>query len=72
MAHLRIGAVSERTGVPASTLRYWEDQGLLSAERVGGQRRYAPGIVGRVERILALQAAGCTLQEIAALLGDGA
>ena len=36
-----IGTVADRYGVPATTLRYWEEIGLLPPqERSGGQRRY--------------------------------
>jgi DNA-binding transcriptional MerR regulator len=35
--------------VPATTLRYWEDLGLLPPqERSGGQRRYDPDALRRV------------------------
>jgi len=35
---LPIGTVAERYGVPATTLRYWEQAGLLPAqERAGGR-----------------------------------
>jgi MerR family redox-sensitive transcriptional activator SoxR len=44
-----IGTVASRYGVPATTLRYWEDLGLLPPqERSGGQRRYDPDALRRV------------------------
>jgi DNA-binding transcriptional MerR regulator len=42
MANLKIGALAERTGTSASTIRYYEETGLLRSadRRVGGQRMY--------------------------------
>lgn len=56
---MRIGEVAARAGVSARALRYYEEQGLLTAERSpGGQRHYAPGTVERVRFIQNLYAAG--------------
>lgn len=53
------------TGVSARSLRYYEEQGLLSAGRtVGGQREYPPGVVGRDELITSLLAAGLSTSSI--------
>ena len=39
---LAIGEMAARSGVRTSTLRYYEERGLISSERTqGGQRRYA-------------------------------
>lgn len=38
---LTIREAADRVGVPPSTLRYWEGQGLLSPGRERGERRYA-------------------------------
>jgi DNA-binding transcriptional MerR regulator len=44
-----IGTVADRYGVPATTLRYWEDIGLLPQQkRSGGQRRYDRDALRRV------------------------
>jgi DNA-binding transcriptional MerR regulator len=50
MTHLRIGALSERTGTPAATIRYYEQIGLLrkAARLGGGQRVYSRGDVERL------------------------
>jgi hypothetical protein len=48
---LSIGAVSERTGVAHSALRFYEAQGLIHSSRSdGGQRRYPRDILRRVAR----------------------
>ena len=46
---MRIGELSRRSGIPASTLRYYEAEGLLPAERAGnGYRMYGPDAVDRL------------------------
>lgn len=70
-ALLTIGEVSHRTGVAQTTLRYYEKVGLLPApDRVGGRRRYRESVVIRLEVIRACKAAGFTLDEMSALMGD--
>jgi MerR family transcriptional regulator, redox-sensitive transcriptional activator SoxR len=66
---LAIGTVAERFGVPATTLRYWEQIGLLPApERVAGQRRYDLDAVRRIKFIRMASRAGLSLEDIRALL----
>jgi MerR family redox-sensitive transcriptional activator SoxR len=66
---LPIGAVTERYGVPATTLRYWEQIGLLPAqERVAGQRRYDLDAVRRIKFIRMASRAGLSLDDIRTLL----
>ncbi|MEU4362229.1 MerR family transcriptional regulator [Promicromonospora sp. NPDC023987] len=49
MNGIRIGELSRRSGVPASTLRYYEAEGLLPADRAGnGYRIYGPDAVDRL------------------------
>jgi DNA-binding transcriptional MerR regulator len=56
---VRIGEVAAATGVSTRALRYYEEHGLLAAERTaGGQRSYGPDAVERVRWIRALFAAG--------------
>ena len=39
---MTIGKLAEMSGVPASTIRYWEKIGVLPlSTRVSGQRRYS-------------------------------
>jgi MerR family redox-sensitive transcriptional activator SoxR len=66
---LTIGETARRTGVPASTLRYWESIGLLGApERVGGKRRYGPQAQRQISLILLSKRAGLTLVETRVVL----
>jgi MerR family redox-sensitive transcriptional activator SoxR len=62
---LSIGAVSERTGVAHSALRFYEAQGLIHASRSdGGQRRYPRDVLRRVSFIRIAQQVGLSLEEI--------
>jgi DNA-binding transcriptional MerR regulator len=56
---VRIGEVAAQAGVSVRALRYYEEQGLLEADRTAsGQRRYAAEAVDRVRFIQSLYAAG--------------
>ena len=62
---ITIGALSERTGVAPSALRFYEAEGLIHAKRSsGGQRRYARATVRRVSFIRVAQQVGLRLDEI--------
>ncbi|NNG39138.1 redox-sensitive transcriptional activator SoxR [Flexivirga sp. ID2601S] len=62
---LTVGAVAERSGFAASALRYYEAQGLISAERnPGGQRRFERSVLRRLAFIRAASNVGLTLEEI--------
>jgi MerR family transcriptional regulator, redox-sensitive transcriptional activator SoxR len=64
--HLTIVELSSRSGVAASALRFYEEQGLIDAERTtGNQRRYPRHMLRRVAFIRAAQRVGLTLDEIA-------
>ncbi|MFF2807348.1 MerR family transcriptional regulator [Streptomyces sp. NPDC058000] len=66
---MRIGELAQRTGVSERSLRYYEKQGLLAAERTpGGHRDYPVAAVDRVIRIQELFAAGLCSGKIAQLL----
>jgi DNA-binding transcriptional MerR regulator len=66
---VRIGELARRTGVSERSLRYYEQQGLLAADRTpGGQRDYPGQAVDRVIRIQELFAAGLHSKKIARLL----
>lgn len=70
-AGLNIAALARRTGVPADTLRKWEQRyGVLQPERTGGgQRRYSDLDVARVEWLRERLGEGYRISEAAALLG---
>lgn len=71
MKEWAIGDVAERAGVPASTIRYYEEIGLLpEAERVNGRRRYGEGIVAQLNLIRLAKEAGFTLDEIQTLVHE--
>ncbi|SDY16241.1 DNA-binding transcriptional regulator, MerR family [Amycolatopsis xylanica] len=66
---MRIGELARRTGVSERSLRYYEQQRLLTADRTpGGQRDYPERAVDRVIRIQELFAAGLHSKKIAQLL----
>lgn len=67
---MRISELAERSGVPVSTLRYYETSGLLPAGRSGsGYRLYGDEAVGRLAFIGAGKRLGLSLKEIGAVLG---
>ncbi len=68
---LTIGALSERTGVSPSALRFYESEGLIHATRsAGGQRRYPRETLRRVSFIRVAQQVGLHLDEIGAALAS--
>jgi DNA-binding transcriptional MerR regulator len=72
-ASLPIGEVARRSGVAATTLRYYEERGLLRPPaRVGGRRRYDESVLIRLRAIEICKASGFGLDEIAVLLADEA
>jgi DNA-binding transcriptional MerR regulator len=61
-----IAEVAKRSGLPASTLRYYEEKGLIaSVGRQGLRRTFDPGVVEQLALISLGQAAGFSLDEIA-------
>ncbi|WP_039639161.1 MerR family transcriptional regulator [Streptomyces sp. 769] len=67
---MKIGDLARATGVSPRLLRYYEEQGLLTAHRAGsgGHRRYAEDAPAVVGHIRALLAAGLTTRVIRELL----
>ncbi|MDM7892656.1 MerR family transcriptional regulator [Curtobacterium caseinilyticum] len=66
---MRIGDLAAATGASVRSLRYYEEQGLLAAERTaGGQRSYADASVERVRLVQQLFAAGLPSRTIVQLL----
>ena len=68
---LSIGAVAQRGGFSAPTIRYYESIGLLPrTERVSGRRRYDQSVLDRLDVVRLARAVGLTLDETRELL-DG-
>jgi MerR family transcriptional regulator, redox-sensitive transcriptional activator SoxR len=66
---LTIGEVERRTGKAASTIRYYEELGLIRPPaRISGRRRYPTEIVRELAIVETAQRAGLTLDEIRLLL----
>jgi MerR family redox-sensitive transcriptional activator SoxR len=62
---LTIGELSARSGVATSALRFYEERGLIQAERTSGnQRRYRRATLRRVAIVRAGRAAGIPLEQI--------
>jgi DNA-binding transcriptional MerR regulator len=60
-----ISEVAKRSGLPASTLRYYEEKGLIaSVGRQGLRRLFAPEVLEQLSLISLGQAAGFSLDEI--------
>lgn len=66
MSELDIAEVAQRSGVPASTLRFYEEKGLIaSIGRRGLRRVFDPGVMERLALIALGRAAGFSLDDIA-------
>jgi DNA-binding transcriptional MerR regulator len=70
---LDITEVAQRSGVPASTLRFYEEKGLISsAGRRGLHRQFNASVLERLALIAVGRAAGFSLDEIARMFApDG-
>ena len=65
-----IAEVAKRAGVPASTLRFYEEKGLISSVgRHGLRRLFNSSVLERLALIALGRAAGFSLDEIARMLG---
>jgi len=73
MTDLDITEVAMRSGLPASTLRYYEGRGLVATTgRRGLRRLFAPSVLERLALIALGRAAGFSLDEIARMFApDG-
>jgi MerR family transcriptional regulator, copper efflux regulator len=67
---VKIGEVAGRSGVPAKTIRFWEDRHLLPAppRTPAGYRDYEPAVLERLAFIRQAQAAGLTLEHVRQIL----
>ena len=62
---LSVGDVSARSGLPISTIHFYEAKGLITSERnKGNHRRYARGVLRKLAVIKVAQKTGIPLEEI--------
>lgn len=62
--HQGIQDVARQLGVTMRTLRFYEDNGLISPERVGSTRIYAKRDIARIQLVLRGKRLGFTIREI--------
>lgn len=68
---LTVGEVARRSGVPVSTLHFYETKGLIHSVRSSGQqRRYGRDVLRRVAVIKVAQRIGIPLASIAGALAS--
>lgn len=66
-----ISEMARRSGVAASALRYYEAEGLITAERSsGGRRQYPRSMLRRIAFIRAAKTIGLSVEEIGRVLGQ--
>lgn len=66
---LTVGEVAARSGVPVSTVHFYEAQGLIAGWRTAGnQRRYERSVLRRIAIIQVAQRAGLSLKAVAGFL----
>ncbi len=66
-----IGEVSRRSGFASSAIRFYESEGLITAQRTsGGQRVFERGVLRRLAFIRAASNVGLSLDEIRAELDE--
>jgi DNA-binding transcriptional MerR regulator len=66
MIKLDIGEVAQQSGVPASTLRFYEEKGLITSKgRRGLRRLFDPAVLDQLALIALGRAAGFSLDDIA-------
>lgn len=71
MTQIGISQVIKQTGLPASTLRYYEEVGLIHPiGRKGNRRQYDARVLQRLALIQTGQQAGFTLAELSVLIND--
>jgi DNA-binding transcriptional MerR regulator len=70
MAHLKIGALAERAGTNAPTVRYYEEIGLLrpADRQAGGQRAYGEEDVRRLTLIRRCRDFGFSIDQVRSLV----
>lgn len=69
MEYLAVGEIAKRSGLPVSTIHFWESKGLIRSDRSeGNQRRFARAELRRIAVIKIGQRAGISLGEIREVL----
>jgi len=69
LKELSVGEVAARSGVPVSTLHFYESKGLIRSRRsAGNQRRYDRDVLRRVSVIRIAQEVGVPLAQIGTAL----
>jgi DNA-binding transcriptional MerR regulator len=69
---LDIGEVAQRAGIPASTLRFYEEKGLVApVGRRGLRRQYDRDVLEKLALIALGRSAGFSLDEIARMFAPG-
>lgn len=61
---MTIGELAGGLGVRASTLRFWEREGLLRPDRTGGARRYPLPAIREARIVAALRSAGYRIPDV--------
>src|SRR5262245_17057810 len=68
---MTVGQLSLQSGLPSSTIRYWERVGVLPKPmRIGGQRRYTREALHRLAVLRLAQICGFRLDEIRHLVHE--
>ena len=68
---IAIGELARRSGLAASALRFYEEQGLLTSHRsAAGRRQFARSDLRRVAFVRAAQAVGLSLEQIKSTLNS--
>lgn len=68
---LSIGKLAERTGLSITAIRFYEAEGLVSAQRnAGGQRRFIRADIRRLSFVKISQGLGFSLNEIRQVLSQ--
>lgn len=69
---LDIAEVAKLSGLPAATLRFYEEKGLIeSLGRRGLRRTFDPAVIERLSLISLGRMAGFSLDDMAAMFGSG-
>lgn len=68
---LTVGQVAQRSGLPVSTIHFYESKGLILSERTAGnQRRFPPMILRYLAIVKVAQRAGMSLDDVRVALGQ--